>query len=37
VNVRCLDPAAIAHLDVEPFDDNDRALSEARIRHLSRE
>ena len=36
VNARCLDPAAIEHLEVEPFDDRDREASEALIRSLSR-
>jgi hypothetical protein len=36
VNARCLEPATIEQLEVEPFDDNDRAASEARIRDLSR-
>ncbi|HSY04540.1 MAG TPA: GFA family protein [Steroidobacteraceae bacterium] len=36
VNVRCLDPATIEDLVIERFDDNERAASEARIRHLSR-
>jgi hypothetical protein len=36
VNARCLDAATIEQLDVEPFDDNDRAASEARIRGRSR-
>jgi hypothetical protein len=35
VNVRCLDPAAIASVSVEPFDDNDREASEAKVRGLS--
>jgi hypothetical protein len=37
VNVRCLDHATIEHLEIEPFDDDDRAAAEARIRNLSRE
>lgn len=37
VNVRCLDPSTIASVEVEPFDDNDREASEAKIRGLSRE
>jgi len=37
VNVRCLDPSTIEHVEVEPFDDNDRATSEAKIRGLSAE
>jgi hypothetical protein len=36
VNVRCLDPSTIEHLDVELFDDGDRAASEKRIRGRSR-
>jgi len=36
VNVRCLDPATLAQVTVEPFDDNDRAASEAKLRDLSR-
>jgi hypothetical protein len=36
INARCLDPATIAQLVIEPFDDNDRAAAEERIRHLSR-
>ncbi len=37
VNVRCLDPATIEHVEVQLFDDNDRELSEARIKGLSQE
>ena len=36
VNARCLDPSTIEHIEVEVFDDNDRAASEARIRDRSR-
>jgi len=36
VNARCLESATIEQLEIEPFDDNDRAASEARIRDLSR-
>jgi hypothetical protein len=36
VNARCLDPATVEHVEVEIFDDNDRATSEARLRNLSR-
>jgi hypothetical protein len=36
VNARCLDPATIEHIEVEPFDDGDRESSEARIRDRSR-
>ena len=35
VNVRCLDSSTIERIEVEPFDDNDRAGSEAKIRNLS--
>ncbi len=37
VNVRCLDRATIAQVDVELFDDNDRGAAEAKIRNLSRD
>jgi hypothetical protein len=37
VNVRCLDPQTIEHIEVQLFDDNDREASDARIRDLSRE
>src|SRR2546427_388651 len=36
VNVRCLERATLEHVDIEPFDDNDRAACEAKIRDLSR-
>ena len=36
VNVRCLDPATIERIEVESFDDGDRAASEARVRDRSR-
>ena len=36
VNLRCLDAATLEHVVIEPFDDNDRDSSEARLRHLSR-
>jgi len=36
VNARCLDPATIEALEVEPFDDRDREASEARLRERSR-
>jgi hypothetical protein len=36
VNARCLDPATIEALEVEPFDDRDREASEARLRDRSR-
>jgi hypothetical protein len=37
VNVRCLDPATIEHVEVRLFDDNDRESSDAKIRGLSKE
>jgi hypothetical protein len=37
VNVRCLDPATIEHVEVQLFDDNDREASDAKIRGLSNE
>jgi hypothetical protein len=37
VNVRCLAPATIEHIEVQLFDDNDRESSEAKIRGLSKE
>jgi hypothetical protein len=36
VNLRCLDRATLAEVTIEPFDDNERAASEARIRARSR-
>ncbi len=36
VNVRCLETATIKHIDVTPFDDNDRETETARIAYLSR-
>jgi hypothetical protein len=36
VNVRCLDRSTIEHVELEPFDDDDRAASEAKIRERSR-
>jgi hypothetical protein len=36
VNVRCLEPATIQSVTIEPFDDSDRESAEARIRHLSK-
>jgi hypothetical protein len=35
VNLRCLAQDSIEQVAIEPFDDNDRAASEARIRHRS--
>ena len=37
VNLRCLDRSTIAEVRIEPFDDGDRAASEAKIRDRSRE
>jgi hypothetical protein len=36
VNLRCLDAATLEYVVIEPFDDNDRDSSEARLRDLSR-
>jgi hypothetical protein len=36
VNLNCLDPATLAEVTIEPFDDGDREAAEAGIRHLSR-
>jgi hypothetical protein len=36
VNLRCLDRSTIAEVLIEPFDDDDRAASEAQIRDRSR-
>jgi len=36
VNLRCLDRSTITEVLIEPFDDNDRAVSEAKIRDRSR-
>ncbi|MBV9913459.1 MAG: GFA family protein [Sinobacteraceae bacterium] len=35
VNLRCLNPGTLQHADIVPFDDNQREVSEAAIRHLS--
>ena len=35
VNVRCLDPRTIEHIEVQLFDDNDREASDASVRDLS--
>jgi hypothetical protein len=35
VNLRCLEQDKIEQVTIEAFDDNDRAASEARIRHRS--
>jgi hypothetical protein len=37
INVRCLDRSSIAGITTEPFDDNDRAASDAKVRDRSRE
>jgi hypothetical protein len=37
VNLRCLDESTIGSISIEPFDDRNRATSEAKIRDLSRE
>jgi len=37
VNVRCLDPETIEHIEVQLFDDGDRAASDARVKDLSKE
>jgi hypothetical protein len=37
VNLRCLDQSTVVAVAIEPFDDGDRAASEAKIRDRSRE
>ena len=37
VNVRCLERASIVSVDIQPFDDGDRAAADARVRHLSQD
>ena len=37
VNTRCLDPATIEQIDVELFDDNERAASDAKAASLSKD
>ncbi len=37
VNVRCLDPATIEHVEIEVFDDANRAAADERIRARSRD
>jgi hypothetical protein len=37
VNLRCLERSTIVQVTIEPFDDDDRAASEAKIRDRSRE
>jgi hypothetical protein len=36
VNLRCLDPVTLEEVTIEPFDDDDREASEAKIRERSR-
>ncbi len=36
INVRCLDRSTVAGVTIEPFDDDNRAASEAKIRDRSR-
>jgi len=36
VNLRCLDASTFEHIEIEPFDDADRAASEERIRDRSK-
>ena len=36
VNVRCLDPATIEHIEVKLFDDGAREVADASVRELSR-
>ena len=36
VNLRCLDQSTVTGVDIERFDDDDRAAAEARIRDRSR-
>jgi hypothetical protein len=37
INLRCVERSSIAGITIEPFDDNDRAASDAKIRDRSRE
>jgi hypothetical protein len=37
INLRCLDRATVVGMTIEPFDDNDRAASDAKVRDRSRE
>jgi hypothetical protein len=37
VNVRCLERASIVSVNIQPFDDGDRAASDARVRDLSQD
>ncbi|HEY6483697.1 MAG TPA: GFA family protein [Steroidobacteraceae bacterium] len=36
VNVRCLEHATIEHIEIMPFDDNEREAATRRIRNLSK-
>jgi hypothetical protein len=36
INLRCLNPGTVQHVEIVPFDDDQRETSEAAIRHLSR-
>jgi len=36
INLRCLEPATLEEVTIEPFDDNDREAAEAKIRDRSR-
>ncbi|HKD53260.1 MAG TPA: GFA family protein [Steroidobacteraceae bacterium] len=36
INLRCLDPATLEEVSIEPFDDEDREASDAKIRDRSR-
>jgi hypothetical protein len=36
VNLRCIEPSTLERIEVEPFDDADRAASEERIRDRSK-
>jgi hypothetical protein len=37
INVRCLDPSTVEHVEVRLFDDNDRDAAEAKVRWMSSE
>jgi hypothetical protein len=37
INLRCVDRSTVTDITIEPFDDNDRAAAEAKIRDRSRE
>ena len=36
INLRCLDPSTLEEVNIEPFDDDDREASDARLRDRSR-